>query len=250
MPPAPTSYNTGLAPAFDRVVARALAKVPEDRYGNAREMSSELRSIRLLPISASRLLTQVQRQASREPGDATVPLDIGAAVSKTRVVLPQPATLAGPAFERRRKLLFYGAPAALLAVLGGWTIARRAANHSQPAEQAAAPIADPAVEAPRNTGMVEAAAASEPPHAPAPTPEATQEAIAAAKPLARLALAVTPWGEVYVDGRKKGVSPPLKEILLAPGRHTIEIRNTTFRPYLETVNLGAAARAKIRHKFQ
>jgi eukaryotic-like serine/threonine-protein kinase len=247
MPAAPSSFNKSLAPAFDLVVARALAKLPEDRYGNAREMASELRSIRILPISASKLLTQVQRQASRVPGDATVSLDIGPAVSQTRVDLPQPAALAS---DTRRKLVIYGAPAALLAILGGWAIARRAANHSQPAVQTATPVAAPVVDAPRNTGIVEAAAASEPPRAPAPAAAVMNETPATAKPMARLALAVTPWGEVYVDGKKKGVSPPLKEIMLAPGPHMIEIRNTTFQPYTETVNLGAAARAKIRHKFQ
>jgi hypothetical protein len=48
--------------------------------------------------------------------------------------------------------------------------------------------------------------------------------------MARLALAITPWEEVYVDGRKKGVSPPLAEVKLAPGKHVVEIRNTAFQP--------------------
>ena len=68
--------------------------------------------------------------------------------------------------------------------------------------------------------------------------------------MARLALAVTPWGEVYVDGRRKGISPPLAEIKLAPGKHTVEIRNTTFHPYTKTVELEAEGRLKIKHKFQ
>ena len=67
--------------------------------------------------------------------------------------------------------------------------------------------------------------------------------------MARLAFAVTPWGEVYVDGRKKGVAPPLNEITLAPGKHAIEIRNTTFRPHRLTVELRADASVRIKHKF-
>jgi serine/threonine-protein kinase len=68
--------------------------------------------------------------------------------------------------------------------------------------------------------------------------------------MARLTLAVTPWGEVFVDGKRKGITPPMAEIQLAPGKHAIEIRNTTFQPYRRTVELGAGGRLKIKHKFQ
>ena len=61
---------------------------------------------------------------------------------------------------------------------------------------------------------------------------------------------MTPWGEVYVDGKRKGISPPLAELKLAPGKHVIEIRNTTFQPYGETVDLEADGYLKIKHKFQ
>jgi serine/threonine-protein kinase len=73
---------------------------------------------------------------------------------------------------------------------------------------------------------------------------------AASPPMARLALAVTPWGEVYVDGKRKGVAPPLTEIRVAPGKHSIEIRNTTFPTYAQSVDLAANGSLKIRHKFQ
>jgi serine/threonine-protein kinase len=68
--------------------------------------------------------------------------------------------------------------------------------------------------------------------------------------MARLSLAVAPWGEVYVDGKRKGVAPPLTEIRLAPGKHTIEIRNTTFPSFAQSVDLAANGSLKIRHKFQ
>ena len=74
----------------------------------------------------------------------------------------------------------------------------------------------------------------------------------AAKPvaLARLGFAVTPWGEVYIDGRKMGITPPLNEIRLPPGKHTIEIRNTTFQPHRQTVDLRADRSVRIKHKFE
>ncbi len=62
-------------------------------------------------------------------------------------------------------------------------------------------------------------------------------------------LAISPWGEIYVDGRKYGVSPPLREIEVKPGRHKIEIRNTTFPSYVETIDAEVGSRIKIRYKF-
>ncbi len=70
------------------------------------------------------------------------------------------------------------------------------------------------------------------------------------RPSARLVLAVSPWGEIYVDGRKRGTSPPLTELRLAPGQHTIEIRNASFTAYSDTVNLEANAYVKIKHRFR
>jgi serine/threonine-protein kinase len=67
---------------------------------------------------------------------------------------------------------------------------------------------------------------------------------------ARLAFAVSPWGEVYVDGRRRGITPPLQEIKLPPGKHVVEIRNTTFRRHSQTVDLDADASVRIKHKFQ
>jgi hypothetical protein len=66
---------------------------------------------------------------------------------------------------------------------------------------------------------------------------------------ATVSLGIAPWGEVYVDGQKKGVSPPLNRLQMAPGRHTIEIRNTAFPPYKQTVALKPGEQLKIKHKF-
>jgi hypothetical protein len=66
---------------------------------------------------------------------------------------------------------------------------------------------------------------------------------------ATVSLGIAPWGEVYVDGRKKGVSPPLNRLELAPGKHEIEIRNTAFPPYKRTVNLKPGEQLKIKYKF-
>jgi class 3 adenylate cyclase len=66
---------------------------------------------------------------------------------------------------------------------------------------------------------------------------------------ATVSVGIAPWGEVYLDGNKKGVSPPLNSLQMAPGKHQIEIRNTTFPPYLQTVELKPGEQFKIKHKF-
>jgi hypothetical protein len=67
---------------------------------------------------------------------------------------------------------------------------------------------------------------------------------------ARLELAVLPWGEVLVDGRSRGVSPPLRVLDIPAGSHTIEIRNSTFPSHVEKVNVKAGEAVRIRHRFR
>ncbi|HZD21385.1 MAG TPA: adenylate/guanylate cyclase domain-containing protein [Burkholderiales bacterium] len=67
---------------------------------------------------------------------------------------------------------------------------------------------------------------------------------------ARVELAVAPWGEVLVDGHSRGVSPPLRMVELAPGAHTVEIRNSTFPAHVEQVQLKAGEAVRIRHRFR
>jgi class 3 adenylate cyclase len=66
----------------------------------------------------------------------------------------------------------------------------------------------------------------------------------------RIEFAVAPWGEVLVDGKSRGVSPPLRTLELAPGPHTVEIRNSTFAAHVEQVQVKAGEAVKIRHRFR
>jgi len=64
-----------------------------------------------------------------------------------------------------------------------------------------------------------------------------------------LNIAVSPWGEVYLDGKKQGVSPPLDVLKVSAGSHKIEFRNTTFKPLIMTIKVGPNEQMKIKHKF-
>jgi hypothetical protein len=69
-------------------------------------------------------------------------------------------------------------------------------------------------------------------------------------PPATLVFAVNPWGEIFVNGKSRGVTPPMKFIKLEPGKYKIEVRNTTFAPHTQSFDLKARDEVTIRHKFQ
>jgi class 3 adenylate cyclase len=66
----------------------------------------------------------------------------------------------------------------------------------------------------------------------------------------RLELAVAPWGEVLVDGRRRGISPPLRALDLPAGTHTVEIRNSTFPAHVARVEVKPGEAVKIQHRFR
>ena len=96
-----------------------------------------------------------------------------------------------------------------------------------------------------------APAKAEPPKAePAKAEPAKAEPAKPALPPATLVFAVQPWGEIYVNGKSRGVTPPMKSLKLDPGKYKVEIRNTTFPPHTENFDLKARDEITVRHKFQ
>ena len=73
----------------------------------------------------------------------------------------------------------------------------------------------------------------------------------AAAPLATgvLRLAISPWGEVEIDGRRAGTTPPLNQLQLTEGSHTITVHNADFPPHIVTVQVSADRPAVVRHRF-
>jgi len=127
------------------------------------------------------------------------------------------------------------------------------------AETPAAPDASKAAEAAKPAtpdGSKAAAPAAGATTAPAATTAAAKPADAskteppkAEVPPGTVNLAVSPWGEVFVNGRARGVSPPMKFLKLAPGKYRIEIKNTTFPAYTESIEVKSREELTIRHKF-
>lgn len=64
-----------------------------------------------------------------------------------------------------------------------------------------------------------------------------------------VSLGVLPWGEIYLDGRMQGVSPPLLELQVAEGKHEIKIRNTTFPAVTRVITVKAGEKIRIKYRF-
>lgn len=84
---------------------------------------------------------------------------------------------------------------------------------------------------------------------PASAQEKKPSAQAAAAAPGTVRFAVQPWGEIYINGSKRGISPPLKSVNLAPGKYRVEVRNGQFVPYKHTIEVETGKEMTIRYAF-
>ncbi|CAM4196022.1 hypothetical protein [Bordetella muralis] len=66
----------------------------------------------------------------------------------------------------------------------------------------------------------------------------------------RVSINVRPWGEIVIDGVSRGVTPPLKTVMLRPGKYAVTIRNSAQPPYNTTLVVTAGKPAVITHLFR
>jgi len=254
-PAPPSTVNPRVPPFFDRIVSRALAKRPQDRYQTAGEFARDLKIRDGAPPEAERLpaaggTPANPRQAGRTqagPHDATVFLAPG----KARGVIAAASAASGPG-TRDKPALRDGLPHRKPALLALSLLAAAAITVYVLAPNPA-PGRMPASAVPGLEGVGPPQAAVEPalPAAPAAAPSKPATAPAAvAQAKATMSFAISPWGEIFVDGKRVGVSPPFTSLQLEAGKHQVEVRNQAFAPYRDTVNLKPGQSLKIRHKFR
>jgi serine/threonine protein kinase len=215
MPELPTKVNPAIPTAFDYIVSKAMAKKQEDRYQSAREMADDLRSFMKLiiptPLPSPVLSGKRPVANSQKNGDATLFLG---PIRKTPVI---------PGWSLQKKRISMGVAVIFLATAILFIYVSVPTIELQPPAATKSKAAGGQSKARKNKE--------------------------AATTKANLDFTVLPWGEVFLDGKRLGVSPPLKKIKLTPGQHRIEIRNATFSPYRKTIKLEAGESLKIRHKF-
>lgn len=219
------------------------AQLRPDAGAAALERPLVLRHTPLLPAPAA--------QPSGVQSDAVVAAapDASADTGEPTAVSPPAATV--PAFE---------APQARTASrhAGSRRTSPPQRAHTQAAAGRAPATPGPATALPEGSAAVRSAKAEPVPHAEQPSADVSKAPPVLSPPppaspkkaaTALVLFAISPWGEVFVDGRSMGVSPPLKELELAQGRHRIVVRNSEFKSFDEEIELGSNQTLRIKHKF-
>jgi eukaryotic-like serine/threonine-protein kinase len=226
--PVPVAQLRPDAPAeIVRIIDKALAKDLERRYQTAGELRNDL--------------AQFAGQRELEGGlrDVTAP-----------------GTTSRDAAASRSKPWLIGAglaAAALLVLLLSQLVGRPAAT--PPPVVATKSPAPPVQLAPVAPAPAAPAPATTEPAAPAAAEPATRPSRPAAEkkpaPLGdgQITLAIAPWGEVFIDGSSRGVSPPLTRLSLAPGNYTIEVRNGDAAPLRRRVEVQPGQSLTLQHRF-
>lgn len=133
-----------------------------------------------------------------------------------------------------------------------------AANAASAAPATVAAAEAPAQTPPPATKAAAPAAAPAPRPAPAKPKSAPVASRAPAVPVAapaappaqgQLQFAISPWGQVEVNGQSMGTTPPLTRLNLPEGSHQITVRNEDFPPYTTTVQVAADRPVTVRHRF-
>lgn len=243
-------------PGLSAIVARAMARAPIDRHRSARHLAQQLRHwldsdearltapgrhspppTRPVTTAAADRVTAWWRMA--HPGHGAAVL-LAAALALTAIGLgawrmrqdhPAPPLPQDPAPLTLRSD-WHSEPPATVADGGG---------------EAPAPAPAMAQDATRPDRMARSSSSVKPgprtlpstaPAGPVATPEGTVQ------------LAISPWGLVKVDGRDIGVTPPLTELRLPEGSHTITVHNGDLPVYSQRVVVVADQRTQVQHRFQ
>ena len=287
-PPPANVVDPAVPEALAAIAAKAIAKDPDHRHRSARAFSRELRQwldentvstdgdvqanadrkprvTWIAAVAAGALVIGGLLWTTLAPHRATMPASNAAASAAS-------STVAGAAPAASAAAAVSGATAPATADLAGAgsgaglplgslsaPVATAAAGPTALAGKAADTAAGTPKEIPNETAKLTAkeatketarerrarAARERAARSSAPAPSAT----AAPIPNGLVRIAISPWGEVEVDGRPAGTSPPLTVLSLPQGKHQIVIRNTDLPPHRAVVNVTADQPVTLKYKF-
>ena len=251
--------NPKVDQALSDLVARAMARRAGDRFRSARQLSRALRT--WISEETNGLAHRDERRALSGwtyAAGATLTLALGASAW----LLLQSHEDAAP-------------PPAVMAVAAALASVAAPAPATAPVVAAVAPVEAPvaasveaavpaAAEAPAAAAAPAVLLAAGKPRDPmprvvrkdkaaptktAPVPTASAPVTANASP-GIVQLAVVPWGQVEVNGRAMGTTPPLSRLSLPAGQHQIVVRNGDFPAYTASVTVSDEKPVTLRHRFE
>ena len=260
-PPSAHAVNRDVPKVLSEIAGRAMEKDPDMRYRSARALSRELRhwldehgefTDNGDPVPASpavrRRVAWAGVAAAAAAGVAGLAWWAAASLPGSAAPHAADAAVAASAATAGKVLAAPAPAAAALAATEPSTASEAAAAEALNEAKPVASIAKDATKPPlketsrdkrtreaRERASRTAGAAPAKPAAPSPT--------------GTVRLAVSPWGQVDVDGAPVGTAPPLNELTLPEGRHQITIRNEDFPPYSATVNVTPGQAVSVKHKF-
>ena len=265
-PPRADEVDPNVPTALAEITARAMEKDPEHRYRSARALSRELRhwldengnSPESVPAESGEL-PPAERRSRRVTLAAGLAVGVGAVLVWLAMHSSSPApaetmaeapAVARPAPARPVTPPPAPEPAPVLAAAP----AEAPAVVTAPAADVPAPPVEAASAAAPTVAPARAAAPRAAPAKPAPAKDArpvrdTRVAAAAPAATGSVRIAVSPWGNVEVNGAAVGITPPLNELTLPEGRHQVTIRNADFPPFVATVTVVPGQSVNLRHKF-
>jgi len=266
-PPRADEVEPNVPTALAEITARAMEKDPEHRYRSARALSRELRhwldengnSPESVPAESGEL-PPAERRSRRVTLAAGLAVGVGAVLVWLAMHGSSPApaeTMAGaPAVARPApaRPVTTPPPAPEPAPVLAAAPAEAPAVVTAPAADVPAPPVEAASAAAPTVAPARAAAPRAAPAKPAPAKDArpvrdTRVAAAAPAATGSVRIAVSPWGNVEVNGAAVGITPPLNELTLPEGRHQVTIRNADFPPFVATVTVVPGQSVNLRHKF-
>lgn len=286
-PPLASTLARDVPKTLADIAARAMQKDPDHRFRSARSLSRELRhwldehehasdgaekpagrsrrplwaaglgGVLILAVggwwagsrivAVSEALAPPAASAPVEAASAVAAMAAAVPVSPPVVPVPDPVAQAPVAQAPVPPAQVAPAPTAPPLIISS-AIAPTPAPAVEPPAVAAAPVKQPKVAAAREASKTPRETARERRAKEARERDAKRVAAAPfASGLVRIA--VSPWGQVEVDGTPVGTTPPLNEVTLSEGRHQITIRNEDFPPYSAMINVTSGQPVMIKHRF-